>query len=185
MGSPASTNSGATARGRPLTIGEVSRRSGFSVRTLRFYERRGLLPPSGRSPAGYRLYANADIGRLEFIREAKTLGLALDKIRELLVAVRERSCHMTRPLLLRVLDERIIHASRQIETLRRLKVTLQRRRRALARRPPTDHRLGFCACFVDGRAVIPVSEILPDPWDRHPLRLPQSDKRAISSSDQA
>jgi DNA-binding transcriptional MerR regulator len=148
-----------SAGGRPLAIGEVARRSGFSVKTLRFYERRGLLAPSGRSGGGFRLYAEADLGRLEFIREAKALGLALDQIRELLTATRERSCRMTRPLLLRVLGERIAQTSEQIETLRRLRQRLERRRRELVRRPPTDHRLGYCACFGQGQALIPLSAV--------------------------
>ena len=77
------------SRGTPSTvaavlrIGEVSRRSGLSVKTLRFYERRGLLLPSGRTPAGYRVYTEADLPRLDFIREAKALGLTLAEIREL------------------------------------------------------------------------------------------------------
>src|SRR5262245_18584862 len=49
-----------------LTIGEVARRSGFSIKALRFYERRGLLPASGRSAGGFRLYSEADLHRLEF-----------------------------------------------------------------------------------------------------------------------
>ena len=155
----ANTRPNGSAEGRPLTIGEVSRRSGFSVKTLRFYERRGLLPPSGRSAGGFRLYAEADLGRLEFIREAKALGLALDQIRELLAATRTRSCRMTRPLLLRVLGQRIAQTSEQIETLRRLRQRLQRRRRELGRRPATDHRLGYCACFGEGQALIPLSAL--------------------------
>ena len=160
VGTPASTNATLT---RPLTIGEVSGRSGFSVKSLRFYERRGLLASSGRSPGGYRLYTEADLHRLEFIREAKALGLALDQIRELMMATRERSCRMTRPLLLRVLDERIAQTSSQMETLRRLRERLQRRRRALVRRVPTDHRLGYCACFSEGSVLIPASGILDKP----------------------
>lgn len=144
---------------RPLTIGEVSRRSEFSVKTLRFYERRGLLPPSGRSAGGFRLYAEADLGRLEFIREAKALGLTLAQIRELLAATRERSCRMTRPLLLCVLGQRIAQTSEQIETLRRLRQRLQQRRRELVRRPPTDHRLGYCACFGGRQVFIPLSSL--------------------------
>lgn len=165
VSAPAAVDTRATARpngsagSRPLTIGEVSRRSTFSVKTLRFYERRGLLPPSGRSAGGFRLYTEADLGRLEFIREAKALGLALDQIRELLAATRERSCRMTRPLLLRVLGQRIAQTSKQIEILRRLRQRLQRRQRELVRRPPTDHRLGYCACFGEGQALIPLSAL--------------------------
>jgi len=132
----------------PLRIGEVARRSGFTVKTLRFYERRGLLHASGRSPGGFRLYTDADLHRLDFIRQAKALGLTLDQIRGLVVTARERSCAATRPLLLRVLDARIEQTAGQIETLSRLKQELERRRRVLARRPLTDHGRGYCACMA-------------------------------------
>lgn len=146
---------------RFLTIGEVARRSGFTIKALRFYERRGLLPPTARSEGGYRLYSEADLHRLDFVRQAKALGLALDQIRELVSSAREQSCSMTRPRLLSVLDERIRQTARQIETLTRLKKDLERRRRGLARRPPTDHGRGYCGCFSEGAALIPVSGILP------------------------
>lgn len=137
-----------------MTVGEVARRSGFTIKALRFYERRGLLPPSGRSPAGYRLYNEADLHRLEFIRQAKSLGLSLDQIRELTVSARNQTCSMTRPRLLHVLDERIRQTARQIEALRHLKKTLERRRRGVALRPPTDHARGYCACFEGSEGIV-------------------------------
>lgn len=143
---------GEKAGAHPLTIGTVARRSGFSIKTLRFYERRGLLSPAPRSPAGYRLYTEADLHRLEFIREAKALGLVLGRIRDLTVATREQSCAMTRPSLSRALDEAITQTSSKIAALTRLREKLRRRRRALSRRPLTDHGRGYCACFADGEA---------------------------------
>jgi DNA-binding transcriptional MerR regulator len=135
-----------------VTIGEAARRSEFSIRTLRFYERRGILAPTARSTGGYRLYSEVDLRRLDFIRRAKALGLSLSEIRELVVATQRNTCAMTRPLLLRVLDERIQGTAWQIEALTRLKHELERSRRALARRPPTDHRVGYCSCLSeDGR----------------------------------
>lgn len=144
---------------RPLKIGEVARRSGFTVKALRFYERRGLLPPSGRSPGGYRLYTEPDLGRLDFVRQAKALGLGLGQIRELVAAARSQSCSTTRPRLLSVLDERIRQTAQHIATLTRLKRELERRRQDLARRPPTDHGSGYCSCFSDGGGVIPPAAI--------------------------
>lgn len=144
-----------------MTIGEVARRSGFSVKALRFYERSGLLPSSGRSAGGFRLYSEADLHRLEFIRQAKVLGLSLGQIRELVVTARDQTCSMTRPLLLRVLDERLRQTRGQIETLSRLKRELERRRRILARRPPTDHARGYCACFEGSDGVVLIPRILP------------------------
>lgn len=146
---------------RSLTIGEVARRTGFSVKALRFYERRGLLPAAGRSPGGFRLYTDADLHRLEFIRQAKALGLSLAQIRQLVVTARQQTCPMTRPLLLHVLGERIRQTSRQMEALTWLRGELRRRRRALRRRPPTDHGRGYCACFERESRIIPVSRIRP------------------------
>jgi DNA-binding transcriptional MerR regulator len=63
-----------------LHIGDVSRESGVSVKTIRYYETLGLLSPSGRSPAGYRLYGQDVLDRLGFVRQAKALGLGLRDI---------------------------------------------------------------------------------------------------------
>ena len=91
---------------QPVRIGETARRSGFTVKTLRYYDLHGLLPPAARGTNGYRLYDAADLHRLEFIRQAKTLGLALREIRPLVEAARAHDA-ATRPRLRRVLDEHI------------------------------------------------------------------------------
>lgn len=65
-------------------IGYAAHQSGFSVGTVRYYEREGLLNSAYRSDSGYRLYNDADIERLKFIRKAKSLGLTLEDIAELL-----------------------------------------------------------------------------------------------------
>ncbi len=84
-----------------MTIGLVARKSGFPVRTLRFYEERGLILPLGRTAKGYRLYGPEALGDLAFLKAGKRPGLALDQIGELL---RIRSsgrcpCSRTRELL--------------------------------------------------------------------------------------
>jgi DNA-binding transcriptional MerR regulator len=66
------------------SIGEVSKRIGLSVKTLRFYANEGLVPPSGRSASGYRLYAEADIVKLELVRTLRDAGLGLAAIRSVL-----------------------------------------------------------------------------------------------------
>jgi DNA-binding transcriptional MerR regulator len=130
-----------------MTIGEVSRRSGFTIRTLRFYERRGVLPPTARRPSGYRLYGDVDLRRLAFIRQAKALGLTLDAIRELVVAARQRNGATTRDRLLRMLEGRISQTTQQIETLTGLRNELHRRRRALRLRPRHNGGRGYCTCL--------------------------------------
>jgi DNA-binding transcriptional MerR regulator len=69
---------------RRFTIGEVSKRTGVPVKTLRFYSDEGLLPPAGRSASGYRLYGEDDIARLERIRTLRDAGLDLATIRAVL-----------------------------------------------------------------------------------------------------
>ena len=67
-----------------LTVGRVARLSGTTVRTLHHYEEIGLLVPSGRSAAGYRLYTDSDIDRLTRILYYRELGFPLDAIAQLL-----------------------------------------------------------------------------------------------------
>ena len=71
-----------------MTIGQLARRLGINPRTLRYYERIGLLIPSARTAAGYRIYRECDAERLRFIRRAQRLGWSLDEIASI-IAVRE------------------------------------------------------------------------------------------------
>lgn len=69
---------------RLLGIGQLAKQVGVGIDTIRYYERSGLLPPSERSPSGYRRYTPMDISRLHFIRRAQLLGFTLLEIKELL-----------------------------------------------------------------------------------------------------
>lgn len=77
-----------------MRIGLLSRQSGTTIDTIRYYERLGLLPPAARSSSGYRQYAAPDIERLKFIRRAKTLGFSLAEIAELLAISSARNGDM-------------------------------------------------------------------------------------------
>ena len=68
------------------STGRFARRASVSVRTLRFYDRAGLLEPSERSEAGYRLYTDEDFPRLQQVLALKFLGLSLDEIKRCLAA---------------------------------------------------------------------------------------------------
>jgi MerR family transcriptional regulator, copper efflux regulator len=69
-----------------VRIGEVARRTGLSIHTVRFYERKGLLPPAARGPSNYREFTPRTLERLDFIRQAQDLGFTLAEIRECLLA---------------------------------------------------------------------------------------------------
>lgn len=69
-----------------ITIGKLAKLTGVNTETIRYYERRGLMPRPPSSNSGYRLYGKKDISRLIFIRRCLRLGLILDEIHELLNA---------------------------------------------------------------------------------------------------
>lgn len=66
-----------------LQTGEVAERTGLSLRTVRYYDEMGVAEPSARSEAGYRLYSEADVARLELLKRMKSFGLSLDEMRGL------------------------------------------------------------------------------------------------------
>ena len=71
-----------------LRTSDLARDAGVNVETLRFYERRGLLPPPPRRPSGYREYPPDAVDLVRFIQRAQALGFSLAEIKELL-ALRE------------------------------------------------------------------------------------------------
>ena len=122
------------------TIEQVATRTGFTKRTLRYYEEVGLLPPTGRTEGNYRRYSEADIERLERIKNLRgLLGFSLNEIRELLEAEDERGQikvayrHETEALAkIAQLDraDEIIHAQlhiieQKITSLEQMKASLQ------------------------------------------------------------
>jgi MerR family copper efflux transcriptional regulator len=75
-----------------LQIGEVADAVGLSLRTIRHYEEVGLVPPSGRTNGGFRLYTDADVARLRLVKHMKPLEFTLEELRDLL-HVRDRLAH--------------------------------------------------------------------------------------------
>jgi len=73
-----------TQSANKFTIGRLAKRAGVGIDTVRFYERRGLLPQPQRTASGYRLYSEDTINRIRFVRKAKQLGFTLDEIENLL-----------------------------------------------------------------------------------------------------
>lgn len=71
-----------------LKIGDFAKLAGTNLRTLRYYEEMGLLIPASRSQGGFRYYRRSDLNRLGMIHDLQALGLALERIRDLM-ATRE------------------------------------------------------------------------------------------------
>jgi Hg(II)-responsive transcriptional regulator len=83
---------------KPLTIGRLSQQADVHIETIRYYERRGLLPDPPRTESDYRQYDAESVTRLRFIKEAQELGFTLEEIRGLLAlrVDKETSCESVR-----------------------------------------------------------------------------------------
>lgn len=92
------------------TIARLASAAGVHVETIRYYQRRGLIPEPPRPAGGVRRYTGADAERLRFIKRAQAMGFTLTEISNLLRLRSHRSCRATRELAaakLRVIDDRI------------------------------------------------------------------------------
>ncbi|MDX0494102.1 MerR family transcriptional regulator [Sinorhizobium medicae] len=105
-----------------LTIGKLAAAGNVGVETIRFYQRRGLLP-TPRRLEGIRRYGHEDIRRLKFIRQAQTAGFTLEEIKELLDLDAGEDRESARKLAktrLTALDVRIAELAKARESLKRL-----------------------------------------------------------------
>lgn len=95
---------------QPYTIARLAAAAGVHVETIRYYQRRKLIPKPIPPLGGVRRYAEADAERLRFIKRAQAMGFTLIEIESLLKLRTRRSCHATRELAatkLRIVDGRI------------------------------------------------------------------------------
>lgn len=103
---------------RTYTIGQLAAAAGVNVETIRYYQRRKLIPQPARPLGSARRYTDADAQRLRFIKRAQVMGFALTEIESLLDLRARRSCRTTRELAaakLQFIDGRI----RELRHLRR------------------------------------------------------------------
>lgn len=121
-----------------LKIGELAQRAGCLVETIRFYERDGLLPAPSRSAGNYRLYDDALVRRLQFIRQCRLLDMSLDEIKRLLrlADTPAEACGGVDA----VIDQHIEQVSERIREL----YVLERALQALRSRCPTEGSSDEC-----------------------------------------
>ncbi|SHF37660.1 MerR family transcriptional regulator, mercuric resistance operon regulatory protein [Modicisalibacter ilicicola DSM 19980] len=106
-----------------LRRGELAKRTGCNIETIRYYERIGLLPDPPRSENGFRSYEERHLTRLTFIRRARELGFTLEEVQDLLRLVDggNYTCAQVQELALRHADE----IQRKIDDLHRMQHALK------------------------------------------------------------
>jgi len=132
-----------------IKIGELSKRADCPVQTIRYYEKEGLLPEPDRSDGNYRLYAEAHIERVQFIRHCRSLDMSLDDVRALL-SYRDtpaEDCGDVNSLL----DEHILAVEARMKELTQLKRHLTSLRKKCTRTASADscgilQALSDCSC---------------------------------------
>ena len=107
-----------------LQVAEVGRRTGLTRKALRLYETMGLLEPAERTEAGYRLYDQEALRRIELINRAKVLGLTLSETKDFL-HVADGCCGENHPELADLVERKLSETEQRIRELATLRQTLE------------------------------------------------------------
>jgi len=134
-----------------LMIGEVAKRAGVGVDTVRFYEREGLIDEPPRRPSGYRQYPPDTVQRVRFIRRAKELGFTLPEVQEL-ISLRDGGNGRRRKDVLALAQAKMNDIDQRLAKLQAMRSALY-------------GLIESCACG-QGRPSCPILEALNDPADK-------------------
>ena len=139
-----------------MKIGELAKLTDCQVETIRYYEREGLLPEPARSDGNYRLYTQAHVERLTFIRNCRSLDMTLEEIRSLL-SLRDSpqdQCESVNALI----DEHIQHVKARIDGLLALQAQLLDLRQRCSAGADKDHCGILQRLEVSGSVAAPEGE---------------------------
>jgi DNA-binding transcriptional MerR regulator len=139
---------GTSRKRRLLKIGEVAKQSGMGIEALRFYEKSGLLETPLRTESGYRMYDQAVLERLSFIKQAQALGFSLVEVKRIIDDARtgQSPCEEVRNIVRRRLEE----LDTRIRAMRRYRKELAA---TLAEWDRVGHAPGHICGLIEGAGV--------------------------------
>jgi DNA-binding transcriptional MerR regulator len=137
---------------RALTIGQAAKATGIAAKTIRYYEQVGVLPTPRRTASGYRQYDEPAVEHIRFIGRARALGLPLQDVKGLAVALDGRSGPALRPRLSALVREQLGAVEERIRHLETLKRRLQEISARLLT-TPGRRQPGPCCCLEPGDAA--------------------------------
>lgn len=106
-----------------MNIGDAAQASGISAKMIRYYESIGLIGPVARTESGYRVYGDAELHTLRFVRRARDLGFSVEQMNELLALWRDRS--RASADVKRIALEHVATLERKADELRQMADTLK------------------------------------------------------------
>jgi DNA-binding transcriptional MerR regulator len=130
-------------------ISEVAARTGFSPATLRYYEEIGLIPEPARTPAGYRVFDEEHLDLLDFISQAKRLGLPLEEITTLSAAWSRDDCRAAQDQLVALLATKLAEIRHRIGDLVRFGEQLEQVHADLSGRSAPARCGPECGCDIE------------------------------------
>jgi DNA-binding transcriptional MerR regulator len=136
--------------GSLMKISELADQVGVSTSAIRYYERIGILPSPDRTESGYRSYDDDSVARLVFVTQAKSIGLTLDQINDLLPIWDGVNCPETHDEISKLIDAKRIEVLERIEELQAFAAQLAHVRDSLHESPPP------ASCRPDMSCCMPV-----------------------------
>lgn len=126
-----------------MKIGELARKAGVDVQTVRYYEKEGLIAPPGRTASGYRTYGPDALERLNFIRHCRSLDMALADVKRLLALSRDKavSCEEVNSLVRAHLE--------RVRSKRVALTALENQLASLDAQCASGHRVADCGILVE------------------------------------
>ncbi len=129
-----------------MLIGELAKQTGVSTKTIRYYEKIGILPDAERNPNGYREYNQTDIHRLQLVAGARQLDISLPEIQEILDMRDRREAPCGK--LLEIIADKRNEIQQRIEQLKQMDIELERLH-AIGKTFPKDDIEGkHCICHL-------------------------------------
>lgn len=133
------------------SVSQAARQAGVTRKAIRIYESKGLLTPAERTEAGYRVFTADDVAILRFIRQAKTLGLTLTEIGDILDLQRGGAQPCDR--VTQLLDAHLAQIEATLAELRQLRTTLRTARAAADQARRTGSDAVVCCIIETGSAA--------------------------------